>query len=346
MCHPESMTANISSPRIFAQKLLESLTALSSDAEDSNLFMEKYSLLKSSNLPQEIPISSSSSSCSSSLSLPYLSHDPISSLSHHIHHNLLQGIYNELSSILHFYDQTPSPPSSPSPSPPPPASSSGKGNITNQSNLLSISHLRGVYTALELLWCWGVLPYLTLTKELQKELIPKSILIPSPLILEVSERIKMTLNSITALPNVEIILLIFRTCTCHMFRGMMIERNFKRVLCACISILCHCTPQSLPNIDPRSLQQSRLTCQNLLNRVIMDPLVSPEKDPLLSIPEQNVDIDRCTTIESLRYVSMCGTSVMQHIVGSLLTMILIQPDGLRATLSVYLSGLWTMIDQF
>lgn len=52
----------------------------------------------------------------------------------------------------------------------------------------------------------------------------------------------------------------------------------------------------------------------------------------------DVDIDRCTTIEALRYVSRYGTPIMQNIVGSLLAMILIQPDGLRSTLYVYLSG--------
>jgi hypothetical protein len=308
----EEMTATISSPRISAQRLLEFVTTLSSDSDNVTLFIEKYCPSESSSVP-------TLETQSDQPTLPLCTPTQLSSLSCQVHHNILQVISKELLLINEFYDRPPE-------------------TTNSQANLLSISHLRGIYTGLEILWSWGVFPYLTLTNDLLKESVPKSVLIQSKLILEVSERLKSTLNSTITVPNIEIIVLIFRTCTCHMFRGMMIERNFKRVLCACISILCHCTPQTLPNLDPTSLQKSRLACQNLLNQVIMDPLVSPENTPLPNLTEQNVDIDRCTTIESLRYVSMCGTSVMQQIVGSLLTMILIQPDGLRATLSVYLSG--------
>lgn len=72
--------------------------------------------------------------------------------------------------------------------------------------------------------------------------------------------------------------------------------------------------------------------------MIIDPIVSPDTFSNTNISEQSVDIDRDTTIEALRYVSMVGSSSMQSIVASLLAMILIQPDGLRSTLSVYLSG--------
>jgi hypothetical protein len=299
VCCRSTMAAT-SSPRIPAQRLLEFITTLASSSENAEDFLEKH-----------FPVDSSSLTSSGAL-------NETSPLSNEFQHSLLQIIQQELLLINEIYEQS---------------SETSNSKQTSQSNLLSISHLRGIYTGLELLWSWGVSPYLILNNDLPKEAVPKSILIQAKLIPEVSDRIKATAGGRGVVPNVEMIVLIFRTCTCHMFRGMMIERNFKRVLCACISILCHCTPQTLPMIDPATLQQSRFACQNVLNRVIMDPLVSPENSL-----EQNVDVDRCTTIESLRYVSRCGTPVMQHIVGSLLTMILIQPDGLRATLSVYLSG--------
>jgi hypothetical protein len=134
-----------------------------------------------------------------------------------------------------------------------------EANHSNQSNLLSVNHLRGIYTALEILWQWGILPFLPVNYS--KESLPKSILMTSKLLSDITEKLNQKEKSapspsLVPLPALstcirinELIRIIFRTCTSSMFRGMMIERNYKRILCGCISILCHWNPQSLPTSD-------------------------------------------------------------------------------------------------
>jgi hypothetical protein len=345
----------VESPRVPAKNLFDFLSSFSSFSSEQ--FLSEY-LFDPISLPYDEKVASADHTTPTSPA-PVILKSPddiregnqMNQMESHLSTKILLPISQELISINSFYHKA----------------EARHSNQTNQSNLLSVTHLRGIYTALEILWHWGIVPSLPI--KISKESLPKSMLISSQLLSDLSERISERRRGDSSSPSSsplsplpvslctqinDFIEITFRTCTSSMFRGMMIERNYKRILCVCISILCHWNPQNYARSDDQGacfphppthslfflavIQRIRLSCQNLLNGLILDPIVSPEKGVLDQVPEQNFDIDRSTTIEGLRYVSVVGTPVMQQIVGSLLTMILIQPDGLRATLSVYLSG--------
>lgn len=145
--------------------------------------------------------------------------------------NDLNNIYNNLLS------SSPSS-SSFSPSSNSSSNSSSSSSNQNQNNLLSISHLRSIYTSIEIIWTWGILPYLKINNyQINNDNIPKSIEISKGLLIDGYNYIQsLQGNGIHSF--ISFIDIMFKICTFHMFRGMMLERNLKRMLCAIISILC------------------------------------------------------------------------------------------------------------
>lgn len=153
-----------------------------------------------------------------------------------INNNIFNYLINNLNSIyliyFNYYKEN---------------NSSSINNNLNQLYLLNILQLRGIYSSLDLLWFWGIKPILNNFCLEFNENIPKSILISSELIINISKLIQLNNNKII---NLNYIQIIFNICNLKIFRGMMIERFYKRILFSCILILCHYNSQSLPSIDP------------------------------------------------------------------------------------------------
>lgn len=110
--------------------------------------------------------------------------------------------------------------------------------------LMSISQLRGIYTALELFWQWGLLPKIDhLLKNRETAAYPKSIILPESLVNRIQNLIKtsptfeqVNLRNIGELApflhDIEAV------CTNDMFQGMMLGRNINRIVTSLLALHC------------------------------------------------------------------------------------------------------------
>ena len=119
--------------------------------------------------------------------------------------------------------------------------------------LMSISQLRGVYTAVELIWCWGIIPSIKgCVKVEEKEIYPKSILVPQTVmvntqreLISVARPYPQCDDDVNTLRDMLDVL--ERTCSSFVFGAMMLGRNLKRILIGSMALEALCemrTPSS------------------------------------------------------------------------------------------------------
>lgn len=167
---------------------------------------------------------------------------------------------------------------------PPPASitqqSRGKKNRpTPPPTIMSISHLRGVYTAVEVLWCWGVEPLLaaaTITavpspQSFSLPTYPKSMIIPGTLMHSLVAKIQNSLNADMIMTHASklwrIVLTIEHSVRHLSLRSMMLQRNFSRLVLAAIAVKPYITPSSppLPSISSTAARTPEDLLRNVRN---------------------------------------------------------------------------------
>lgn len=113
--------------------------------------------------------------------------------------------------------------------------------------IMSITHLRGVYTAIEILWLWGVEAALAAgglvtaaSQNFTQASHPKSLLLSAPCMRAVFKAILSSLSPQVVLQDSStiwsLVTAIDHTVRHLSFRGMMLQRNLPRVVLACIAL--------------------------------------------------------------------------------------------------------------
>jgi hypothetical protein len=207
-------------------------------------------------------------------------------------------------------------PQSQSQAPPPTATKRGKKNQpTPPPNIMSITHLRSVYTAIEILWCWGVNSVLASASLVappaaamfSPPAYPKSMMVAGPQMFDVLNAIRESLlpgaSSIEthSLAVWNIVATIDHSVRHLSLRGMMLQRNLPRLVLAAIALKPHVPVPPTP---------SQLLQQNL---------VSPD-DHMKIIRE---DEDMILYIQALQHASRVGRKSPQREAAHLLTGILL-----------------------
>jgi hypothetical protein len=193
--------------------------------------------------------------------------------------------------------------------------------------LLSITQLRGVYTAVELLWRWGISPVIgNMLKGDQRSTYPKSIIVIESTVIGVEKLIVAADTTPDTSAMLEsIVRLLERTCTSFVFRGMMLGRNLKRIIVAAISLIeiCEVTLSSAEHSAGGDMKPLYTYSSTLLQQ-IMDC-----RPPY---------VDTVAVVDALRHASLLGSPPIQKRTSGCLVHVLLLPNGLRSVLAVYMDG--------
>lgn len=182
--------------------------------------------------------------------------------------------------------------------------------------ILSISHFRIIYTIVEILWSWGIQSYLNTIIEfkLVDNIFPKTLLLTQneiecmiPYIKENNE--SKCFKCITIMGSI---------LSNKLFKATMLKRNLKRMILSLL-ILTSCTSskeQTQFKLDEESLKLAQTLLDNFT----------------INFPE------RVMVIKDLRSASR-GPQFLRNAACSVMTKILLSPQGLETVLVGYLEGL-------
>lgn len=191
----------------------------------------------------------------------------------------------------------------------------GKKHPTPPPTMMSITHIRGLYTAIEVLWSWGVEAALaagSLVAPSGSAIYPKTMIVGSPLMMAVSNAMQTSLPPDTFQSHASTIwsvVLTIEYSVRHLSpRGMMLRRNLPRLVLAAISFQCCSIIDIAPALPPLKL----LLPSDLLRNI-----------------RQNEDL--LMFIEALQHVTRCGRQAPQREAARLLTDILLSTVRISAT---------------
>ena len=203
--------------------------------------------------------------------------------------------------------------------------------------IMSITHLRALYTTIEILWCWGVESVLSAgslvtpaSNSSSQASYPKSLLLKAPLMQAIFNTVRKELASVHQPADLiqtqattlwSLVLTVDQSVRHLSLRGMMLQRNLHRIVLAAIALQPHLH-------SPLSLPGPLLSAAGTLSSSV-SPLPSPSSSPsALPLPAallrsvQETD-DVVLYIHSLQHVSRVGTRPVQQTAAGLLTAMLL-----------------------
>lgn len=175
--------------------------------------------------------------------------------------------------------------------------------------LLSINHLRAVYTSLELLWFWGVKPCIQSHVSIEySEEFPKAMMLSKNVIESVA-------TDLIEQPIIESILKYICTLSlvsqCPLFSSQMLKRYLPKILIALMTLSGRCQSISVSHsIGERANEYLQNICSSEFEHVVVSCLRFPNRGP----------------------------PWMVQMVSETMSRILIGKDGLQCTLVGYLEG--------
>mmetsp|Transcript_16477 Transcript_16477/g.24799 ORF Transcript_16477/g.24799 Transcript_16477/m.24799 type:complete len:1102 (-) Transcript_16477:57-3362(-) len=196
-----------------------------------------------------------------------------------------------------------------------------QGMEGSESVVFSISQLRGVYTALEVVWSWGLYPMLSEIVKRPREMHPKVMVISEENMRCRSEELVASCSG-TSIGEwrgnaiMRMLSVLTEVSFSPPFRAMMAARNETRVFCVCIAVLSG--ESDISFLEEHKQVATRFFSEALLSGGVFN--------------------DRKEVVHALRYSAAVGSARMRTLAGEGLTAVLMQEDGLRVMLSVYLDG--------
>ena len=185
--------------------------------------------------------------------------------------------------------------------------------------LLSINHLRAIYTSLEIIWHWGILPFTGPVATIDNQLEH-----PSSLFLKLNFLCKVR-NELVDSNDLSTIYLYINTmsniCKCTLFNSLMLDRVLPRILISCMVLQheCHQPCNNINNYKHIKLDEDITNCIKKSTRKILYDFVNGHFN------------EKVLVIYCLKYASN-GPPWMQTLSTRIMTHILLSDDGLEAVI--------------
>lgn len=201
----------------------------------------------------------------------------------------------------------------------------GSSNPTN--TLLSINQLRAIYTSLELIWCWGIKPFLHESGYHSIiDVLPKSILV-SDFVLNANMNQKEKYSPYDSDDKVlyDSIACILDTSTCLLFKYTMLERSMPRILYSLLFL------SSRNSIDDHLIMEKR-------NRFQCSVDIERNARLLLMKVMEDGRIEKNILISEMRGMLSEKQQVVwiRKMIPRLMTTVLLSSGGLEAVITSFL----------
>lgn len=189
--------------------------------------------------------------------------------------------------------------------------------------ILSVQNLRVVYTAIEMVWQWGVLPTISKLSDFVAPVPPY----PSSLLVQ-----KRTIDSVHAVPTasadtLERLVSTIATIVCNeTFSGLMLQRNLDRVL---LSYLVLSDPHKVDSLLPSGPESE------LLRTTDMHTRVGASLQSLCAGPYASMVVSKLRSFTK-------GPAWLRDASCAILSGILQGPRGVETVLSGYLEGILSL----